>query len=174
MRCRRELYLDKGWQFRRADDYSSKFLDCQNFPTEIHRDLLHHDLIPDPFHGKNEHAVQWVGEADWLYRTKFDSQDLEQNEVALLNFEGLDTFAIVHLNGHQILQTQNMFLSHKVEVTNFLCKDNMNQLEILFKSAWLEGKRLLDEHPKHAWVCSNGDRSRLAVRKAQYHYVNIH
>lgn len=172
MRCSRKLPLKQGWQFSRGDQTSS-FLDCQDFPTEIHRDLLHHGLIPDPFQGKNENLVQWVGEVDWLYRTSFETPNLNKKEKAFLIFEGLDTFAIVHLNGERILQTSNMFVPERIDVTTLLCQNHLNSLEVLFESAWLKGKRYLEDHPEHTWVCSNGDASRLAVRKAQYHYVNM-
>lgn len=39
------------------------------------------------------------------------------------------------------------------------------------QSTYLIGKRIVDEHPDHYWNCWNGDPSRLAIRKAQYHYV---
>ena len=46
------VQLNKGWQFRQADDPDSVYLETQGFPTEIHLDLLHHGIIQDPFVGK--------------------------------------------------------------------------------------------------------------------------
>lgn len=76
-------------------------------PTEIFKDLLDANKIPDPHLDQNEKIVQWVGEVDWLYRTRFTiSHAPESNEKAVLAFDGLDTFASVYLNGKLILQTE--------------------------------------------------------------------
>lgn len=115
-----------------------------------------------------------MGERDWIYRTTFDAplDDPPSNmsEYALI-FEGLDTFAVVSLNGERILKSDNMFHSHRIPVTNLIKKEG-NDLVIEFQSAFLEGKRLEEEalgQDRHL-VAWNGDPSRLFVRKAGYHY----
>ena len=171
MAPKRTVKLDQGWTFRLANDPSFEYLETQGFPTEIHRDLLHHGLIPDPFPGKNEEEVQWVGEKSWIYRKTFDSPDVGEREKVILAFDGLDTFATVKLNSLEILKTQDMFIPEKVDVTDALRSDEINILEITFESAYLTGKKIKERYPNHHWGCWNGDPSRLAVRKAQYHYV---
>jgi beta-mannosidase len=122
--------------------------------------------------------VQWVGEAVWVYRTTFKSPSLgsEGQKIvkAVLAFDGLDTYATVLLNGKEILKTESMFISERVDVTSYLNADGANELEITFESAYLKGKKIVEEHPDHKWGCWNGDVSRLAVRKAQYHWVSIY
>lgn len=76
-------------------------------PTEVFKDLLELGRIPDPFLDRNEDAVQWVGEADWVYRTKFPVERVPGGgEKAVLVFEGLDTFASIYLNGRLILTSE--------------------------------------------------------------------
>jgi beta-mannosidase len=162
--------LDKNWEFRQADKNGSKFLPVSQFPTNVHLDLQHHSLIPDPFIGKNELAVQWVGEAKWTYRTAFTAQTVPEGAQAVIAFDGLDTFATVVLNGTTILEVDNMFLPERVNVTSVLKEEN--ELVITFDSAYLRGCKLVEEHPNHKWGCWNGDVSRLGVRKAQYHWVS--
>ncbi|AEO53082.1 glycoside hydrolase family 2 protein [Thermothelomyces thermophilus ATCC 42464] len=161
--------LDQNWEFRQADKPDSKFLPVSHFPTNVHLDLQHHGLIPDPFIGKNELLVQWVGEAQWTYRTVFAAPPVPEGARAVIAFDGLDTFATVVLNGTTILESDNMFLPHRVEVTSVL-KAEGNELVITFDSAYLRGCKLVEQHPNHKWGCWNGDVSRLAVRKAQYHW----
>jgi beta-mannosidase len=163
--------VDKNWEFRETDKSGSKFLPVSQFPTNVHLDLLHHGLIPEPYVGKNELQVQWVGETRWTYRTSFASKGVPTGDKAVLLFEGLDTFAEVVFNGKTILTTDNMFVPQRVDVTHLLLDGN-NELEIVFDSAYLRGWKLVEEHPKHKWGCWNGDSSRLAVRKAQYHWVS--
>lgn len=85
-------------------------------------------------------------------------------------FDGLDTFATVKINDHVILEADNQFIMHRVDVTDHLQRGRECTLEIEFKSAYLEGRRIKDAHPEHTWVGFNGDMARLAVRKAQYHW----
>lgn len=167
--------ISKGWTFKQADNPDSVFLPVAQFPTNVHLDLIANNLITDPFMGKNERDVQWVGEAVWVYKTMFTGPFLGKGGIvkAVLAFDGLDTFATVLLNGQEILKTESMFMSERVDVTALLRAEaeGKNELEITFESAYLKGKKLVEQHPEHKWGCWNGDVSRLAVRKAQYHWV---
>lgn len=170
---REVIPIDQNWCFRQADSEALGFLPVAQFPTNVHLDLIHNKIIPDPFIGKNENDVQWVGEKAWIYRTTFALPHIEGRN-AVLAFDGLDTYATVRLNGHQILETENMFIPERVDVTKSLKSQGENVLEITFDSTFLIGKKIVEKHPDHHWGCFNGDPSRLAVRKAQYHYVNSH
>jgi len=90
--------------------------------------------------------------------------------VHVLAFDGLDTFATVKLNGETILESDNMFIPHRLDVTKKLKAGTSNVLEIDFASARLEAIKIKEQHPEHKWVGFNGDMARLAVRKAQYHW----
>lgn len=167
----REVIPLNDWTFRRGDELDSRFWPVAQFPTNIHLDLLRNGMIPDPFIGKNEADVQWVGEKTWVYRTEFPSPGTVPGR-AVLAFDGLDTYATAVLNGREILKTEDMFIPERVDVTRHLqpaAGDNV--LEITFDSAYLIGKKIVEDNPVHRWGCWNGDPSRLAVRKAQYHYV---
>jgi beta-mannosidase len=169
------LPINKGWTFRQADKENSKFLPVAQFPTNVHLDLIANKIIEDPFIGKNENGVQWIGEVPWVYKTFFPSPTLSTEErgnvKAVLAFDGLDTYATVVLNGKEILKTENMFTPERVDVTTYLKKQGDNELEITFESAYLKGCAIVEKYPDHRWGCWNGDTSRLAVRKAQYHWV---
>jgi beta-mannosidase len=163
--------INQKWTFKQADKEDNTYLPVSQFPTHVHLDLLSHKLIPDPYIGKNELEVQWIGEKAWVYRTTFKSpSNIRSAAKAVLSFDGLDTFATVVLNGETILQTENMFLPERVDVTSVL-KEDENELMITFDSAYLRGWKLVEKYPDHKWGCWNGDNSRLAVRKSQYHWV---
>jgi beta-mannosidase len=167
--------IDKNWTFKQADSTNAKFLPVAQFPTNVHLDLISNGIISDPFIGKNENDVQWVGEVPWVYKTTFPSPtlsiDCQEDVKAVLVFDGLDTFATVLLNGKEILKTASMFIPKRVDITKDLNTEGDNELEITFESAYLKGCAIVEEHPNHKWGCWNGDVSRLAVRKAQYHWV---
>ena len=170
MSLRAVTSLNQGWTFKQVDDDSSSFLPVAQFPTNVHLDLMHHEIIPDPFIGKNEDVVQWVGEKAWIYKLSFKSPK-SRGEKSVLAFDGLDTYATVLLNGKQILKTENMFIPERIDVTKVLNSGSDNILEITFDSTWFIGQKLVERLPDHHWGCWNGDPSRLAIRKAQYHYV---
>jgi len=127
--------------------------------------------IPDPFLGFNELEAEWVADKTWTYKVELPGVTKAKNGVAhVLAFDGLDTFAKVKLNGETILESDNMFIPYRVDVTKRLKSGHKNILEIDFASARLEAIKIKDAHPEHQWVGFNGDMARLAVRKAQYHW----
>jgi hypothetical protein len=88
-----------GWQFKQQDqnDLVSGFRPVAILPTNIHLDLLSHNIIPDPFAGTNESEVQWVGETSWVYRCSctVPLMQLDNFQYASLIFEGLDNLCNV-------------------------------------------------------------------------------
>ncbi|XP_014558024.1 carbohydrate-binding module family 35 protein [Bipolaris victoriae FI3] len=160
------------WAVKQGDRSStSPFLPAHDAPTEIHRDLLKNGKIKDPFIDLNELSVRWVGDETWTYCTTFAAPEHygKAGATSELQFEGLDTFASVYLNGVLILQSDNMFEAHWVDVTGKL-KDRDNALEIVFHSARKRGLELVEEHKGHRHIVHQTEISRGPVRKAQYHW----
>src|ERR1700761_4294295 len=120
---RRSILLDNEWRYRATTSTNpaiSSWQPSRRLPTEIHLDLLANNAIPEPFLGKNEEAVQWVGEETWVYERDFEvPEDVfgSGDRKAALVFEGLDTFATVKLNGREILKSDNAFVAHQVKLS---------------------------------------------------------
>ena len=74
------------------------------------------------------------------------------------------------LNGKTVLQTDNMFIPYRLDITQHLNADSENVLEIDFDSALLRARETMKQHPDHNWAAWNGEPARLGVRKAQYHW----
>ncbi|PVH69893.1 glycoside hydrolase family 2 protein [Cadophora sp. DSE1049] len=162
--------LSSGWEFKQTDSDQNSWCLVKNVPSVVHLDLMENQKIPDPFIGLNELDVEWVGEKSWTYRTSFPAPALPENAKAALVFQGLDTFATVKLNGSIILESSNMFLSHRVHITGRVLSAGQNSLEIDFASALLCGRELEKEHPEYRFIAHNGETGRLGVRKARYHW----
>lgn len=127
----KRVSLHEGWQFSqvgRPDWHTA------TVPGTVHQDLLRCGLLPDPFFGVNEKYIQWVEDRDWAYHTTFGvtAGDLAY-DAAELEFEGLDTYADVKLNGESILQADNMFVGYRLSVKKWL-REGENTLEITFRS----------------------------------------
>ncbi len=85
-------------------------------PGCVHTDLLAAGLIPDPYLGRNETELAWIGRTDWRYATTFDATALATAERIDLVCAGLDTVATVVLNGAEVGQHRNMHRSYRFDV----------------------------------------------------------
>jgi beta-mannosidase len=167
--------LSSGWLFKQGDRSStSEYLPANDLPTDVHLDLLKNDKISDPFKDLNELSVRWIANKTWTYRTTFcpPPEHGKHGIRSVLRFEGLDTFASVYLNGKLILESENMFVEHRVDVTNLVRKKTAEDdtLEIVFESAREKGLKLVQEHKEHRFIVHQTEISRGPVRKAQYHW----
>ncbi|TWF45469.1 beta-mannosidase [Chitinophaga polysaccharea] len=161
--------MGSGWEFSRTDEGVWR---PATVPGTVHTDLLAQHLIPDPFIGTNEKVVQWVDKKDWEYRKKWKLKKQELNfDVMALEFKGLDTYADVYLNNHLVLQSSNMFVSHVVNVKEWLVAGD-NELRILFKSPIKTDmpKFLQDQVIYPAGNDASDIPLSVYARKAPYHY----
>lgn len=161
--------LHTNWTFCQVGD--TLWSDAK-VPGTVHQDLLNHNRIPNPFYGMNEEAVQWVENEDWMYRTSFvvDEQQLSR-DAAVLEMDGLDTYADVFLNGALILRSDNMFVGHKIEVKPVLRK-GVNWLLVRFRSPVKEVLPQLQTNG-FDYPASNDHspwRTSVYTRKAPYSY----
>ena len=133
-----------SWQFRNATKETP--WRPAVVPGCVHRDLLRHGLMPDPFWGTNELNVQWIEESDWAYRTTFTvPAALLADENVELVADGLDTVATVRLNGRIVARTENMFTGHRWPLKALL-RAGRNELTVHFGSAM---KYIRRHRPRH-------------------------
>ena len=124
--------LAGAWEFRQAG--TDTWLPA-SVPGGVHTDLLALGRIPDPFVADNERQVQWVAEADWVYRRQFlCSPELLDEEKVFLVCEGLDTLATIALNGRTLGHAENMFRRYEWEVKSLLEAKGANEITIFFDS----------------------------------------
>ena len=177
--------LDTGWQFRiipgdphaKEHPHTTQWMTA-TVPGTVQTDLMAAKLMPDPYWRDNEARVQWVGLSNWQYRTTFDvdAATLAHRHVDLV-FDGLDTFADVSLNGHEILSADNMFRRWRLPVKPLL-HAGTNTLDVRLYSPierllpWLlkqpyalpgEFDSAFGDEPK-------GKQTANYVRKAAYQY----
>jgi beta-mannosidase len=112
-------------------------------PGEVHTDLMATATIPDVFDGANETVLSWIGRTDWTYRARFawaPDGHARQELVA----EGLDTVAIVSLNGIELGRTANQHRTHRFDVTGALLAGE-NELVIEFAAPVDAAERMAQE-----------------------------
>jgi len=136
-----QLVIGQGWRFRLAPGHAqsgahkeASAWHAATVPGTVHTDLLANKLIADPYVGAPEAGLQWIGLADWEYRTHFDAPSASMRSARSdLVFEGLDTFAEVWLNGAKVLDADNAFRTWRVPVQGKL-RARGNELRIVFHS----------------------------------------
>ena len=155
------IELNNHWKFKKVNDTVWR---SATVPGNLFSDLLDHNLIEDPFIGNNEENVQWVSETDWEYKLEFDldEETLEKKHLEL-NFEGLDTYALIYLNDSLIVKTNNMFRSWNVDVKSILKAEN--ELRLVFQHT---SKYEAAEKEKLPYELPEGNR--IFTRKAQFQY----
>ena len=152
----------ENWTFNKQND-AKKYI--ATIPGTVHTDLFQNELIPDPFFGTNEKELQWIENESWEYETHFTISKAElKNQNIDLEFEGLDTFATVYLNGKAVLKTDNMFRKWTIAVKTHL-KIGSNHLKVVFHSAVKKGKEQATKLPY-----TLPEKERVFVRKAQYQF----
>lgn len=81
---------------------------------------------------------------DWWYQTNFSYSP--ETTSPILNLQSLATLCDVWLNGKHILSSQNMFISHQLDVSEYLKQDN--QLTLCFRSL---KHHLAERRPRPRW-----------------------
>lgn len=169
--------LNSGWKFRHKDKIEWH---AASVPGTVHTDLMAAGLIPDPFVGENERAVQWVDKEDWVYETKFhlDPALADKDSIELV-FDGLDTYADVFVNDSLVLRADNMFRRWAVPVAALL-KPEGNKLKVFFHSPLKVDLAKFDATGLPYPYPASNDYSHLGgmfdktvsvfARKAGYHY----
>lgn len=130
--------LTEGWVLNHEGDRLPA-----SVPGCVHTDLLAAGVIPDPFLGRDEERVAWVGRREWTYETELPAGD--GHEQTDLVFDGLDTAAEILLDGRLLGRTRNMHRSYRFDVTGL-----GGRLSVRFASAYAEAEAVrgrLGERP---------------------------
>lgn len=135
-------------------------------PGDVHSALIRRGIIDSPYYGHNDAKCRWIERKEWWYRTAFtlDTRpDPAAGERAELVFEGLDTFATVFVNGHEVGKTANMLMSHTFDVTR-LVRGGWNSLAVKFDPLHLHHR------DKEQFEWSSYTKERPWLRKAAMNF----
>ena len=164
-----KISLNKGWEFSQVG--KGEWLPA-TVPGTVHQDLMDNDKLINPFFGMNEEKVQWVEKEDWQYRTTFNlTKEQLARQAAVLNFEGLDTYADIYLNGSLIERTDNMFVGYELPVKDVL-REGENRLQVYFHSPIKQAMPQWETDGFDYPADNDHSKPRLSIysRKAPYSY----
>ncbi len=100
-------------------------------PGSVYSFLLDKDLMPDPYYRNNELIALEIADHDYSFERKFNYK-LSNNQIFLV-CEGLDTVADIYINGKLLSSVDNMFITYRFNVTEFLTNGE-NVIKIAFKN----------------------------------------
>ncbi len=105
----------KAWQYKALGD--SLWRDC-SAPSLVQENLIKDKLLPLPYIADKEKQVQWVSEKDWLYQTSFQiNKPITAERPLFLDFDGLDTYCTITLNGEKLGEADNMFRAYRYNIS---------------------------------------------------------
>lgn len=114
----KKIYLNGLWKMS-GNGYNVQ----GKIPGSVYSFLhIDNDILPDPFFGENENIYTALAEHEFAFEREFDYSG--DSDKAFLVFEGLDTLCSVYLNENLIAETDNMHISHRIDVSGCLNKGN--------------------------------------------------
>jgi len=93
---------------------------------------------------------------DYWYKTKFSITDEAQGWAVLLSLDGLATLCDVWVNGRNVLVSDNMFLSHQVDISDLIQAEN--SLYLCFRAL---KKALAQRRARPRWKTRLVDQQQL-------------
>lgn len=162
------LTLSDGWTIAVGDSAVAATV-----PGHVLLDLEEAGLVPDAFYGMNEPVVQWVEDAPWrMTQRVVVPAGWEANAPTHLEFEGLDTYARVWVDGQLVLEADNAHRSWRTEA--FPAGRGERVIQIEFEPVAAAGMRRLLE-AEFPVPCSNearpvGQQTSPFTRKAGYQF----
>lgn len=104
-------------------------------PGSVQDDLWRAGRIPDPYHGRNSLALEWVAARTWVYTKTFVAPPPAAGGRAHLHLIGLDYTARIILNGVPLGEHTSMFTPALFEVGALLRDTGSNELVVVLAPA---------------------------------------
>ncbi|MBO3760510.1 glycoside hydrolase family 2 protein [Ciceribacter sp. L1K22] len=125
--------LRGSWQASTSDGEHAV---AMPIPGDVHSALAAGGVIPEPYFGRNEEAVQWVAERDWVIERSFTVDHVDGDWY--LDVDYLDTVAVVFINDVPVLTADNCFRRYRPSVSRAL-QQGENHIRIVIHSAIAAG-----------------------------------
>lgn len=115
----KRINLNGCWQGECFDVKGKKKFGFRgNVPGCVHTDLLGKHIPEDIYFRNNADECLWIENCNYCYTRTFNLTEIP--EKANLVFDGLDTYTKIYFNNKYLGTTDNMFIPHSFDVTDFL------------------------------------------------------
>ncbi len=140
------------------------------FPGDIHSALISQNIIPDPYYGKNELAIQWVGKTDWICEKEITVKKNFIQGQQFIVLDTADTYVHVLVNNTEVGFCDNYFKKWRFNISTII-KEGKNTITLVFDSAEKHAVKEASVYP-YPVPCSSYDvfsPNRNFSRKPQCH-----
>ena len=132
------IAMDSGWElaYRDAAIASPEELSGQakwiraQVPGSVQVSLFRAGELPDPYIRMNAKKYNWVLGKTWYYRKSFTVPASARDQYVFLCFDGVDYYARLWLNGHELGRHEGMHGGPMIEVASLLRTDAPNELVV--------------------------------------------
>ena len=140
----KKMNIDGTWKMKSEDGKIT--VDAQ-IPGDTHSILYKAGIIKDPYWGKEELELQWIGRTDWEFTRKVEiPEDFIEDREVYLRFECIDTCCEVFINGKNAGSSDNMFVSLDLRITGLL-KAGENTISVRIYSPEREANKRASRLP---------------------------
>ena len=153
-------FPENGGAPARLEDWHS--VEAQ-VPGNVELDLVRAGIEEDPFWDENIYHFRKYEFYQWRLVRTFKVPKSFRGEKCVLQFDGIDTFAEVYVNGTCVGSAQNMFIEHVFDVTGVLKYGGENTVEVHIRSAINEARK--KDYPVALSGCEGSDEY-TQIRKA--------
>ncbi|MBR4217769.1 MAG: glycoside hydrolase family 2 [Bacteroidales bacterium] len=114
-------------------------------PGNVELDLVAAGKIDyDIEQGSNVYKLREYEVYQWWYSRTFETPKLGEHERALLVFDGIDCIAKIFVNNKLVAETDNMLISHTIDVTDVLNPSGSNTLDVRIDPVVLEARKYVN------------------------------
>ena len=137
------IAMDSGWELSWRDaavatpdelSAPAKWIHAQ-VPGSVQVSLYRAGELPNPYIHMNAKKYDWVLGKTWYYRKSFTISPATRDQYVFLCFDGVDYYARIWLNGHELGRHEGMHGGPMLEVSSFLKADGSNELIVEVRSA---------------------------------------
>lgn len=126
-------------------------------PGSVQKALVDSGWLPDPYHGLDSNACEWVENRHWVFETTVPGEWTDNAPQTHLEALGLDYAGEILVNGQRIGTFEGTFVPHRFDLTPHL-QPGDNRLQIAFTDI-----------PR--WLGQFGYTSRMTQWKARFNYT---
>ncbi|HBL76481.1 MAG TPA: beta-mannosidase [Prolixibacteraceae bacterium] len=154
--------LSTDWQLSCTDTeltdvgkLPGKSLVSVQYPTTVHTALYKAGVLPNPYANLNSIQYRWVEEKVWYYQKSVVIPVSAKGKLVFLNFDGVDYFSKVWINGNLLGTHEGMFGGPTIEISKYAKYDEKNEIVLEVKAGnWGNRATNFEDLPR----TSTGDR----------------
>jgi beta-mannosidase len=111
-------------------------------PGNVELDLIKAGICKDPFFGDNVLGFEKYEHYAWLFEREFIPESEYKDREVTLVLKGINTFADIFINGEKAAKTDNMLITHEIDITEYIKWGQENRIAIFISSSMKKARNM--------------------------------